>query len=169
MKTKTTWPKGRWQVTTGGHGSIERTLTRAKAWADRRFAICKKTRGGHVHKYAIICKLGEARIYVGTSDHNRGYRWEALEMPKRDTLKAAKLKKLEAAGWQVGSPAEFLGLSTTVAALLDVRIALRRALKTYSRTKLEANDPAVTLDQLVHSLFVAGVSRQALAKIIAGR
>lgn len=103
-------------------------------------------------------------------------------------MDAAKKKKLEAAGWRVGSAAEFLGLSKDESALVDMRIALGRALRTrraqlkltqqelakrlrssQSRVaKMEAGDPNVSFDLLLRSLVVIGASRRDLAKVIAG-
>ena len=39
-------------------------------------------------------------------------------------MKKAKRKKLEAAGWAVGSVKEFLGLSEADAALIEMKLAL---------------------------------------------
>ena len=44
-------------------------------------------------------------------------------------MKAAKRKKLEAAGWTVGSTSEFLELSDTESMLIDMKLSLARTVK----------------------------------------
>ena len=44
-------------------------------------------------------------------------------------MKQSKRKKLEAAGWAVGSAQEFLGLSDADAALIELKLALSRSLR----------------------------------------
>jgi len=103
-------------------------------------------------------------------------------------VNAATRRRLEAAGWRVGTLAEFLGLSPEEEALIDMRIALSDTLKRARRrkrmpqselarrlgssqsrvAKIEAGDPGVTLDLLIQALLVAGVSRTQVARVIAG-
>lgn len=107
------------------------------------------------------------------------------------SMDAKKRKRLEAAGFAVGPAAEFLGLSPEEAALIEMRLALSRALRdrrgeaglsqaalarrvgsSQSRVaKMEAGDPSVSLDLLIRALLAAGASRrevgQALAKRVA--
>lgn len=103
-------------------------------------------------------------------------------------MKQSKRKKLEAAGWAVGSAQEFLGLSDADAALIDLKLALSRSLRdrrqrrgvsqvelakrlqsSQSRVaKMEAGDPSVSMDLLVSSLLVLGASEADLAKAIRG-
>jgi DNA-binding XRE family transcriptional regulator len=103
-------------------------------------------------------------------------------------MKQSKRKKLEAAGWAVGSAQEFLGLSDADAALIEVKLALSRSLRnrrqrrgvsqvelakrlqsSQSRiAKIEAGDPSVSMDLLVSSLLVLGASEADLAKAIRG-
>ena len=45
-------------------------------------------------------------------------------------MDARKRKRLEAAGWQVGSTTEFLNLSTEEAALVETRLAVSGAIRT---------------------------------------
>lgn len=88
-------------------------------------------------------------------------------------MKKAKQKRLEAAGWRVGSAAEFLGLDTVEAAMVELRLVLSRELKerrtkrgftqtevareigsSQSRVaKMEAADGSVSLDLLIRSLL----------------
>jgi predicted XRE-type DNA-binding protein len=89
-----------------------------------------------------------------------------------------------AAGWRVGSAQDFLDLSDAESVMIDIRLALARALRTQraaqrvsqvrfaeilgssqSRVaKMEAGDPSVSLDLLVRSLLVAGTSPAAIGR-----
>ncbi len=93
-------------------------------------------------------------------------------------MKSRKRKSLEAKGWKLGTPAEFLGLSPEEAAFVEVKIALSRRLRRLRRekkltqeqlarllkssqsrvAKMEAGDPSVSLDLLVRSLLALGES-----------
>lgn len=95
--------------------------------------------------------------------------------------------KLEAQGWQVGSAADFLGLSPEEAAFAELKLTLSAALRTrrtargltqgalakrlgssQSRVaKMEAADPTVSVDLLLKSLFALGVTSRELAATIA--
>jgi DNA-binding XRE family transcriptional regulator len=101
-------------------------------------------------------------------------------------MKKAKKQKLEAAGWRVGSAAEFLGLSLEEAAIVDMKVALAAGVKSrriargltqgdlasrlgssQSRiAKLEGSDPSVSIDLLMRALLALGASRAELAKLI---
>jgi ribosome-binding protein aMBF1 (putative translation factor) len=98
-------------------------------------------------------------------------------------MDSAKRKKLERAGWKVGSASEFLGLSDQEAALVELKLALsatvrerrrgsnlsqvelaRRLGSSQSRVaKLEAADPSVSLDLLIRSLLALGVTGPEIA------
>jgi DNA-binding XRE family transcriptional regulator len=102
-------------------------------------------------------------------------------------MDARKKKRLEAAGWRVGSTQEFLGLSAAEAAFIELKIALSDKLKerrqrqqvtqqklaqllgsSQSRVaKMEAGDPTVSLDLLMRALFALGATRRDVAKAIA--
>jgi predicted XRE-type DNA-binding protein len=102
------------------------------------------------------------------------------------TMKKSKKKRLEQAGWKVGSTAEFLGLSAEEATVLEVKLALAQSLRkqrqaremtqsevakllgsSQSRVaKMEAADPEVSIDLLIRCLAAMGVSRRNLAKLI---
>ena len=104
-------------------------------------------------------------------------------------MDAKKRKRLEAAGFAVGSAAEFLELSPTEAALVDMRLALSAALRerrtaagltqaalarrvgsSQSRVaKMEAGDPSVSLDLLVRALLAAGANRRQVGQAVARR
>ena len=108
-------------------------------------------------------------------------------MTYRELMNARKKKRLEGAGWRVGSTREFLGLSSAEAAYIDLKIALSDKLKerrqrrqvtqqelarllgsSQSRVaKMEAGDPTVSLDLLLRALFALGATRRDVAKAIA--
>ena len=95
-----------------------------------------------------------------------------------------KRKALEADGWRVGTTQEFLDLTDEEAALIDLKLALGRALKlrrtrqrlsqaavaarirsSQSRVaKMESGDSTVSIDLLVRTLLALGASRKDLAK-----
>ena len=98
-------------------------------------------------------------------------------------MNETKRKKLEAAGWRVGSVDDFLGLSEIESVIVELRLALSRALRT-RRTKLhlsqkaladrikssqsrvakmEAADPAVSFELLLRGLLATGASRHEVA------
>jgi len=98
-------------------------------------------------------------------------------------------KRLEAAGWKFGSTAEFLSLTPDEAEMVEIKLALARTFKrcrevlrlsqerlakvlrsSQSRVaKMEAADPSVSMDLLMHALVTLGVRREALARIIGVR
>ena len=102
-------------------------------------------------------------------------------------MKANRRKKLEAAGWKVGTAKEFLGLSDEEAAFVELKLTLSASLKkcrtsqglsqtelakrlrsSQSRVaKMEASDPAVSLDLLIRALLAAGAKKKDIAKAIA--
>jgi DNA-binding XRE family transcriptional regulator len=99
-------------------------------------------------------------------------------------MKPVKRKRLEAAGWRVGTVGEFLGLTDEEEALIELKLDLARAVKTerirrhltqeelgkvlgssQSRVaKMEAGDPTVSIDLLVRSLLRLGASRRDLVR-----
>ena len=96
----------------------------------------------------------------------------------------ARLKKLQAAGWKVGSAKEFLKLTDEEALMVEVKLSLTNALRqarvkrhlsqvdlaqrmgsSQSRVaKIEAGDPTVSLDLIVRALLAAGATRQELQR-----
>jgi ribosome-binding protein aMBF1 (putative translation factor) len=99
-------------------------------------------------------------------------------------MKQEKRKRLEAAGWRVGTVSEFLGLTDEETALIELKLDLARAVRaermrrqmtqeelgkmlgsSQSRVaKMEAGDPTVSIDLLVRSLLKVGVSRRELVR-----
>ena len=106
---------------------------------------------------------------------------------KIKNMNASKRKKLQAAGWKVGSTREFLGLSDEEAAFVELKLTLSNSLKkcrtnqglsqtelakrlrsSQSRVaKMEASDPAVSIDLLIRALLAAGAKKKDIAKAIA--
>jgi ribosome-binding protein aMBF1 (putative translation factor) len=104
-------------------------------------------------------------------------------------MREGKRKRLEAKGWRIGTPKDFLGMSNEEEAFVDLRLKLAEGLKTRRQArgitqvglahaikssqsrvaKMEAGDPTVSLDLLVKSLFALGASSRELAAIIAKR
>lgn len=104
----------------------------------------------------------------------------------RKIMNSAERKRLEAAGWQFGSVADFLGLTEEETVYIELRVRLANALKarrqaaklsqkalagarksSQSRVaKAEANDPTVSLDLVIRSLIALGVNLSELASII---
>jgi ribosome-binding protein aMBF1 (putative translation factor) len=104
------------------------------------------------------------------------------------TMHKRKRKALEAAGWKVGNTQDFLGLSDAEVTLIDVKLALARAVKakrlrkrmsqadvavrvrsSQSRVaKMESGDATVSIDLLVRTLLALGASRRELARMLTG-
>ncbi|CCQ59497.1 MAG: helix-turn-helix domain-containing protein [Crocosphaera sp.] len=95
-----------------------------------------------------------------------------------------KRQRLEEAGWQVGTVAEFLELSESESEMVEFKLALSRQFKllresqqlsqqalaekmqsSQSRVaKIEAGDSSVTIDLIVRGLFSMGATRQEIAQ-----
>jgi transcriptional regulator with XRE-family HTH domain len=101
-------------------------------------------------------------------------------------MKESKRKRLEAAGWAVGSAEDLLGLSPVESLIVDLRLALGQALKArraklhISQTalarlikssqsriaKMEAADPEVSFELLLRGLFATGATRRDVAIVL---
>ena len=101
-------------------------------------------------------------------------------------MKSSKRARLEAHGWRVGSAAEFLELTAEEAAFVETKLALsqslreRRAAQSVSQVelakrlkssqsrvaKMEAADPAVSIDLLLRALFALGAKPKDVATAI---
>ena len=97
-----------------------------------------------------------------------------------------KRERLEAAGWTVGTVAEFLELTPEESNIIELRLRLSSAFKKRRRelgwpqqrladvlrssqsrvAKMEADDPSVSIDLLIRGLMATGVGLEALAKIV---
>jgi ribosome-binding protein aMBF1 (putative translation factor) len=102
------------------------------------------------------------------------------------TMETKKRKKLEAAGWRVGSAAEFLELTPEESALIDLKLSLGQLVRTTRQraklsqlglagrlhssqsrvAKLEAGDASVSLDLIVKAAFAAGAKKADVARAI---
>ena len=102
-------------------------------------------------------------------------------------MNRSKRKRLEAKGWKIGSASEFLNLSPEEAAYVELKLALSQNLlqtrqkknltqhqlarllrSSQSRVaKMEAGDPAVSLDLLVRSLLALGTPKKTIARMLA--
>jgi DNA-binding XRE family transcriptional regulator len=99
-------------------------------------------------------------------------------------MRVAKRKRLEAAGWTVGTADQFLGLSPEEMKIVEMKLALGDALRRHrirrrwtqldlakklgssqSRVaKLETGALGVTLDLLFRALFATGVSAEEIGR-----
>lgn len=97
-----------------------------------------------------------------------------------------KRKKLEAAGWNVGTAASFLDLSPEESELIEIKLKLSQLLKqlrqekqlsqstvaenmksSQSRVaKIEAGEQSVSLDLIFRALLSTGATREDIAKAI---
>ena len=100
-----------------------------------------------------------------------------------------KHKRLEAAGFRIGSAADFLGLTPEQSEFVEVKVALSVAVRQQRCTsslsqsqlaeligssqsrvaKMERGDASVSLDLLLRALIAQGMTRTELADVIAGR
>jgi len=110
-----------------------------------------------------------------------GSRWTG------EAMKAAKRRRLEKAGWKLGSAKSFLSLTDEEEAVIDLKLSLARAVReerskrnltqhdlgrllgsSQSRiAKMEGGDPSVSIDLLVRSLLRMGASRRDLVRWLA--
>jgi hypothetical protein len=102
-------------------------------------------------------------------------------------MRGAQRERLEAAGWRVGSAADFLELTDDEAAFVELKLSLADLLRDIRRrhgwtqvhvarlvgssqsrvAKMEAADASVTVDLLVKSLLAVGATRRELGRAIA--
>ncbi len=102
-------------------------------------------------------------------------------------MNAAKRKRLEAAGFRVGSAEDFLGLDAEEVAIVEMKIALADKIKTLRQSKnmtqtelahrlkssqsriakIEAGDASVSIDLLIRAVLAVGASKKEVAKAIA--
>ena len=101
-------------------------------------------------------------------------------------MRESKRKRLQAKGWKVATTREFLGLSAEEEAYIDLKLRLAESLRkrrvrrrltqvavakmlksSQSRVaKMEAGDPAVSIDLMVRSLIALGASARDVARAI---
>ena len=100
------------------------------------------------------------------------------------TVSKVRREKLERNGWKFGTADEFLELSADESAYIELKLALSDKLRakrlskkltqvdlarimnsSQSRVaKMEAGDPAVSIDLLIKSLLALGVSKKELGR-----
>ncbi len=103
-------------------------------------------------------------------------------------MELTKRQKLEAAGWKIGTTADFLQLSPEEVELIEIRLSLSKSLKQLRKdkqlsqqelatdmsssqsrvAKMEAGDPSVSIDLLIKSLLALGAARKDIAAVISG-
>jgi predicted XRE-type DNA-binding protein len=103
-------------------------------------------------------------------------------------MEPTKRQKLEAAGWKIGTVAEFLELTPEEEAIIEIRLSLSKSLKKLRKqqelsqqklaenlnssqsrvAKMEASDPSVSIDLLIKSLLSLGATRADIATAILG-
>jgi ribosome-binding protein aMBF1 (putative translation factor) len=103
---------------------------------------------------------------------------------RSSSMNSARLKRLQAAGWKVGSARDFLKLSDEEAMLVELKLSLTDALKQARRkrhlsqidlaqrmgssqsrvAKIEAGDPSVSFDLIVRAFLATGATRQELQR-----
>ncbi len=103
-------------------------------------------------------------------------------------METERKKKLEKAGWRIGSADEFLELTPEETAFVEVKLALSAHLKAHrtkqglsqaqlarrlgssqSRVaKMEAADSSVSVDRLVRGLIASGASKRDIGKALGG-
>lgn len=102
-------------------------------------------------------------------------------------MEPEKRQRLEAAGWSIGTAADFLELSKEEAAFVELKLALSKRLKelrvdhklsqtTLARrlnssqsrvAKMEGGDPSVSTDLLIRALLSTGATPRDVAEAIA--
>jgi DNA-binding XRE family transcriptional regulator len=96
-----------------------------------------------------------------------------------------KRQRLEAAGWKAGTVNDFLQLSPEESEIVEVKLALSRKLKSLRKNghltqtslaekmsssqsrvaKIEAGDPSVSVDLLIHALLCVGATRAEIGQV----
>ncbi|MBD2608385.1 helix-turn-helix transcriptional regulator [Scytonema hofmannii FACHB-248] len=94
-----------------------------------------------------------------------------------------KRKRLEAAGWKIGTVNDFLELSPLEAEIIEMKLALSQKLKQFRKNqeitqtslakrmnssqsrvaKLESGDPSVSIDLLIRGLLSVGATKTDIA------
>ena len=105
----------------------------------------------------------------------------------RAEMDSKKKKKLESKGWAVGNANDLLELTPEESRFIELKLALSESLKaerlkrgvtqvelaklmgsSQSRVaKMEAGDPSVSVDLLLKTLLMLGLTKKQLSKIIA--
>jgi DNA-binding XRE family transcriptional regulator len=101
-------------------------------------------------------------------------------------MKAEKKRRLEAAGWTVGTAAQFLDLTPEEATYVELKMHLADKLEAKRKAKgltqaqlaarlessqsrvafMEKGDPSVSVDLILRGLLALGASRQEIARAL---
>ena len=104
-------------------------------------------------------------------------------------MEKRKQRRLEARGWRIGTAAEFLGLTTEEAALVEMKLRLSQAVKARRKAlgltqaamakrlgssqsrvaKLETGDRSVSIDLLMKALVILGATPTDVGKALQQR
>lgn len=107
----------------------------------------------------------------------------------KELMDEKKRKRLEAAGWKIGTVEEFLGLTPEEVAIVELKLQLSNALRerrkklglsqkelarrlgsSQSRVaKMEGDDPTVSIDLLIRGLVFSGIGLDGLSRIVRPR
>ncbi|CAN2039378.1 Transcriptional regulator [Candidatus Magnetomoraceae bacterium gMMP-15] len=102
-------------------------------------------------------------------------------------MKKDKIKKLEKAGWKVGSVSDFLNLKSEEEAIIDIKISLAKKFQNLRKSvnltqvqvakvlnisqsgvaRMEACDPSVSMELLIKGLLSLGESKQSVGQAFA--
>ena len=100
-----------------------------------------------------------------------------------------KRKRLEEAGWKIGSVQEFLGLTDEEATLIEIKLALANSVKSHRQekgitqadlakrlgssqsrvAKIEAAESEVSVELMIKSLLALGASRREVGRAIGSK
>jgi DNA-binding XRE family transcriptional regulator len=102
-------------------------------------------------------------------------------------MNKAKRECLQAQGWEVGTVAEFLELTPEESALIEIKLALSKSLRTRREkqmtqaelagrikssqpriAKAEGGDRSVSIELLVRAMLATGATPKDIGKVIAG-
>ncbi len=102
-------------------------------------------------------------------------------------MNKAKRECLQAQGWKVGTVAEFLELTPEESALIEIKLALSKSLRTRREklmtqaelagrikssqpriAKAEGGDRSVSIELLVRAMLATGATPKDIGKVIAG-
>jgi len=86
----------------------------------------------------------------------------------------AKKEKLESQGWQVGTAAEFLNLTSEDLLIIEIKLALARRLEERQKenalsaidSRQQTSEHPVSIDQLIRDIIATGASPQEIGQLI---
>lgn len=104
-------------------------------------------------------------------------------------MEQKKRKKLEGKGFQVGTAAEFLGLSPEEETYVEIRLEISGLIKSQRKkrgwtqqqlattigssqsrvAKMEAGEPSISLDLMIKTLLRLGISKSQIGNLLIGK